>query len=276
METPKAKLLELKSVLADLGGVLVAFSGGVDSTFLLKAAQETLGDQVLAVTVRTGLTPDSEIAAAEAIAVHLQAKHNIVPVDVLSDRAIAANPTNRCYLCKRAIFSELQGFAAAHGLQVIDGSNYDDLGEHRPGLGALAELGVRSPLAEVGLTKAEIRALSREAQLPTWDAPASPCLATRLPYGESLTAEKLRRVAEAEEFLRSLGFGVVRVRTHGSLARIEVPIPKRACLVAEMAPAIVGKLEALGYTHVSLDLRGYRTGSMDETRGIRSDDERDP
>ena len=128
----------------------------------------------------------------------------------------------------------------------------------------------------MGLTKAEIRALSRQAQLLTWDAPASPCLATRFPYGESLTTEKLRRVADAEEFLRSLGFGVVRVRTHSSLARIEVPMAKMARLVEEMAPAIVAKLEALGYTHVSLDLRGYRTGSMDETLGIGPDDERDP
>jgi len=270
LEANSTKLSELQTILADLGGVLVAFSGGVDSTFLLRMALDTLGDKVLAVTARTGLIPDSEIACAKATARRMRARHVVVSIDALADPTIASNAANRCYVCKRAIFAELGAIATDRGLHVIDGSNCDDLGDYRPGLKALQEAGVRSPLAEAGLTKSEIRALSRERHIETWDRPASPCLATRFPYGERLTPQRLKRVEQAEAFLHSLGFKIVRVRAHGSLARIEVSREDVARLAMQMAPTIVAELKALGYAHVSLDLEGYRSGSMDEAKENRA------
>lgn len=264
MDTPSTKLDSLKRALANMGGILVAYSGGVDSTFLLKVARDVLGDKVSAVTVKAPFVPASELVASQEIAHQLGVRHLLAQTALLDDPGFSSNPPNRCYVCKRAIFSRLKEIASAHGLDLADGSNHDDLGQYRPGLKALQELDVRSPLAEAGLTKTEIRSLSREMGLPTWDKPAQSCLATRFPYGEELTIEKLRRVEEAEDFLHSLGFRIVRVRTHGTLASIEVSRPDMARLLSELTPRIIDKLKSLGYTHVSLDLEGYRTGSMDE------------
>ena len=264
MDARSRKLGLLKRILADMEGVLIACSGGVDSTFLLRVALEVLGENVLAVTAKSPIHPASESAAAGELARRLGARHLFVETDELDDPEFARNPPERCYLCKRSLFARLKELAEEHGLtEVLEGSNYDDLGEHRPGLRALRELGVRSPLAEAGLTKAEIRALSRQMGLPTWDKPAQACLATRFPYGELLTPEKLRRVEEAEEFLRSLGLGQLRVRTHDLLARIEVSQNEMPRLLHE-AGRVVEELKKLGYTYFTLDLEGYRTGSMDE------------
>ena len=264
MDELEAKLRKLKSILAGMGGVLVAYSGGADSTFLLKVALDALGENVLAVTARSPIFPASELAAAEEMAYQLGARYPFAEMDILDDPRFSSNPPDRCYICKRALFSRLKELAAEHGFEVADGSNHDDLDKYRPGLRALRELGVKSPLAEAGLTKVEVRTLSREMGLPTWDKPAQTCLATRFPYGERLTLEKLRRVEEAEEFLRSLGLRQMRVRSHDALARIEVPREDTAGLLSKMAPEIVDKLKGLGYTYVTLDLEGYRTGSMDE------------
>lgn len=264
MDARSRKLGLLKRILADMEGVLIACSGGVDSTFLLRVALEVLGENVLAVTAKSPIHPASESAAAGELARRLGARHLFVKTDELDDPEFARNPPERCYLCKRSLFARLKELAEEHGLtEVLEGSNYDDLGEHRPGFRALRELGVRSPLAEAGLTKAEIRALSRQMGLPTWDKPAQACLATRFPYGELLTPEKLRRVEEAEEFLRSLGLGQLRVRTHGLLARIEISRDEMPRLLHE-AGRVVEELKKLGYTYFTLDLEGYRTGSMDE------------
>jgi len=255
---------KLKGILAGMEGVLVAYSGGADSTLLLKVALDVLGEKVLAVTARAPIFPASELAAADEMAHRLGARHLFVETGVMDDPRFSSNSPERCYICKQALFQRLRELARGYGFEVADGSNQDDLGEHRPGLKALQELGVRSPLAEAGLTKAEVRALSREMGLPTWDKPAQTCLATRFPYGEQLTLEKLRRVEDAEELLHSLGLRQLRVRSHDSLARLEVPREDMARLLAEMAPEIVDQLKGLGYAYVTLDLQGYRTGSMDE------------
>ena len=271
MDELEAKLGQLKDILAGMEGVLVAYSGGADSTFLLKVALGALGDNVLAVTAKAPIFPASELATAEEMAHRLGAQHLFVEIGLLEDPRFASNPPDRCYLCKRALFSRLKELAEDRGFEVADGSNSDDLGEHRPGLRALQELGVRSPLAEAGLTKAEIRLISKGMGLPTWDKPPQTCLATRFPYGECLTLEKLRRVEEAEGFLHSLGLRQLRVRSHGPLARIEVPREDMAHLLSETPSRIVDKLKELGYTYVTLDLEGYRSGSMDEVlEGRRS------
>jgi uncharacterized protein len=245
--------------------VLVAFSGGTDSTFLLKVALEVLGPRVLAVTARSPFRPAAETHAAGTLANELAAPHLWVETDELAHPNLVDNPPERCYQCKRSVFARLQEIAEERQLEVVvDGSNHDDLGQYRPGLKALQELGVRSPLAEAGLTKDEIRALSRMLGLSTWNQPSQSCLATRFPYGERLTVEKLRRAEQAEAFLHSLGFQELRVRSSGSLARIEVSPGKMPDLLAQ-APAVVRQLEALGYTYVTMDLRGFRSGSMDET-----------
>lgn len=263
MNELEGKLCKIKDILAGIGSVLIAYSGGADSTFLLKVALDVLGENVLAATTRAPIFPSSELTAAAEMAHRLGARHLFVETGVLDDPSFSCNPTE-CYICKRALFSRLRELASKHGLnEVIQGSNLDDLGEYRPGLRAVWELGVRSPLAEARFTKAEIRSLSREMGLPTWNKPAQICLATRFPYGERLTREKLKRVEEAEGFLHSLDLGQVRVRDHGVLTRIEVPGEDMARLL-ELAPRVVDRLKESDYAYITLDLEGYRTGSMDE------------
>jgi uncharacterized protein len=262
MDKPEAKLRKLEDILAKMGSVLIAYSGGADSTFLLKVALDVLGQNVLATTARAPIVPSWELTAAEEMAHQLGARHLFIETGVLDDPDFSYNPPDRCYICKRALFSRLRELASKHGLnKVIEGSNQDDLSEYRPGLRAVREFAVKSPLVEAGFTKAQIRSLSREMGLPTWNKPAQTCLATRFSYGEHLTPEKLKRVEEAEGFLHSLNLRQVRVRDHGVLARIEVPGEDMAHLL-ELASRAVDKLKELGYTYITLDLEGHRTGSM--------------
>ncbi|MFP5259873.1 MAG: ATP-dependent sacrificial sulfur transferase LarE [Acidobacteriota bacterium] len=261
---PLAKYRSLLASLADRKQAVLAFSGGVDSSFLLHAAGQALGQGLLAVTLDTPYAPRAEIEAAKAMARSLGLRHRVLPVPI--PEAIGDNPPERCYLCKKTLFRLLLDLAAGEGIAcVLDGTNLDDLGDYRPGRRALIELGIESPLLEAGLTKADIRALSREQGLPTWDTPAGACLLTRIPHGVRVTETELARVDAAETWLRNIGFPAVRLRSHGELARIEVPREQVAALVAaDRRHGIVARLTALGYRHVAVDLAGYRMGSLNE------------
>jgi len=267
MNALQEKKRKLEADLSGLGSVAVAFSAGVDSTFLLKMAHRVLGDRVLAVTVNSGLSPKRELKEAEAFCEREGITQTVIEIDALSIQGFRENPVNRCYICKRELFKKIQKAAAERGIpHVAEGSNVDDEGDYRPGMQAIAELGIKSPLREAGFTKEEIRKLSEEMGLPTWNKPSLACLASRFVYGETISREKLDMVGKAEQLLSDLGFHQVRVRIHGDLARIEVLPSEFEKLTEEQVRDRVSRtLKELGFSYVTMDLIGYRTGSMNET-----------
>ena len=268
-ETPQEAFRRLTEFIGRTGGALVAFSGGVDSSLVLAAARQALGERVLAVTACSPTYPDHEKDQAAAIAQRLGARHEFVDSDEFEDPSYRANPPNRCYYCKQELFRKLQAVAAREGLPVIvDGSNADDEGDFRPGRNAAKEFGVRSPLAELGFGKSLIRQMAKARGLPNWDQPACACLASRIPYGQEITPLRLRRVAQAEAALRDIGFRTVRVRDHGTLARIEIPRDEiDRTLRVGIHQRLIDACKQQGYVYVCLDLVGYRTGSMNEVLG---------
>ncbi len=255
----------LKDYFAELGSVAIAFSSGVDSTFLLKTAHDVLQDNVLALTANCHSFAKREHDSAVEFCKSEHIRHILVDIDELSIPEYVQNPPNRCYICKRAIFSKLREIASQNGfLTLCEGSNADDMHDYRPGFKAIRELGVQSPLSILGFTKDEIRQLSKELDLPTWEKPAFACLATRFVYGEPITREKLESVERAEQLLYDMGFRQFRVRIHGSMARIEI-LPAEFLMLLSMREHIVASFKSFGFTYVTMDLQGYRMGSMNET-----------
>jgi uncharacterized protein len=259
------KARALRDTLSSIGSVVVAYSGGVDSAYLACVAHDTLGDRALAITADSASYPERHRRLALQIAEQFGLNHEMVHTGELERADYRANPTNRCYFCKHELYTQLTRIAARHDAVVVDGNNADDRGDYRPGRQAAREFGVRSPLDEVGLGKTEIRELSRLAGMPSWDEPASACLSSRIPYHDEVTDEKLRLIERAEQAVRMLGFRVCRVRHHGDLARIELgrdELPR--ALDPAMTAAIVREVQAVGYRYVTIDPRGYRTGSLNE------------
>jgi len=261
------KLARVTETLRGLGRVAVAYSGGVDSTLMLKLAHDALGDDAIAVTAVSPSVPLHEREAAAEVAALIGARVLWINTHEVEDERYAANPINRCYICKTHIFGELSAAARAEGFDVLlDGSNADDTGDFRPGRQAAAEQGARSLLEEAGVTKAEVRAAARGLGLPNWDLPSAPCLSSRIPYGTRVTLDTLEMIGRGEWALRERGFREVRVRHHGNVARIEVPVAEFDRLVAQRGE-IVAELLAAGYTYVALDLVGLRSGSLNEGMG---------
>jgi len=263
----REKLDRLKVVFHEMGKVLVAYSGGVDSTFLLKVAKDTVGDRnVLAVTALSPLYPDRELAGAKKVAQEMGVRHLLIESNELEIEGFSKNPPNRCYYCKRGLFEELVNLAREETIPfIVEGSTLDDDKDHRPGRKAVQELGIRSPLKEAMLTKGDVRELSKALSLPTWDKPSFACLASRFPYGEEINVEGLKMVDEAEAFLFSLGFKQVRVRHYPNLARIEVyPEEISRLMEGSLREKVVNRLKEIGYQYVTLDLQGFRSGSMNE------------
>ena len=259
------KFQSLQDYLKSLGGVVIAFSSGVDSTLLLKTAHDVLGDKAIAVTARSCSFPRRELDEAADFCKQQGIRHIVIDSDELSVEGFAQNPKNRCYLCKRELFTKILNVARENNLPyVAEGSNLDDNGDYRPGLTAVAELGIKSPLREANLTKSDIRQLSKELALPTWNKQSFACLSSRFVYGETITEEKLSMVDKAEQRLLDLGFHQVRVRIHGTIARIEVD-PSEFTKILDNSNELNDYFQQLGFTYVTLDLGGYKMGSMNKT-----------
>lgn len=271
------KLERLKSILAEMESALIAYSGGVDSTLVAKVAYDVLGDRAVAVTARSASLLPEELEDARVQAAAIGITHQIVATGEMNNPNYTSNPVNRCYFCKSELHDTLKPLARQMGYPyVIDGVNADDLQDYRPGIQAAKERGARSPLAEVGIAKAEVRELSKQLGLPWWDKPAQPCLSSRFPYGEEITVAKLQRVGRAEVYLKKLGWQTLRVRSAGDTAKIEIPADQiRAFVAASDLNAIVARLQELGFIYITLDLEGFQSGKMNqnlvsEVRSIRA------
>jgi len=264
--TLDAKLARMRAIFAPMRSVIVAFSGGVDSTFVLKVAYQTLGDKVLALTTTSPTMPDEDRESALAMARVIGARHLIVESNELEIPGYSANPLNRCYLCKHNLFTVCEAKASELGIdEIVDGLNLDDLHDYRSGMQAASEKRVRHPLVEAELNKAEIRELSRAMELPTWDRPASPCLSSRFPYGTEITPDGLAKVCAGERLLHAMGFKVARVRFHGEVARLELERSEIARIFeTQIRDTVDREFKKIGFRFVAIDLKGFRSGSLNE------------